>query len=355
MLSPIFRYFLFAFGILISVPLLILLLLLPGTPISTVGFLYLLGSCLLALGLLMAPWRARGSSLLLLAGGAIVFVTIMARVLFPPSGTNMNLMTLPGPSGPRLLNRLLDEQDVVLVGTKVAPYLRLITRSENRSLDRKFSEAVQEMNRQGVTPLSPVLTTYLFQQHPGAFDVVIAEPPAGTTPERGIIFLHGFGGNFTLQCWLMTPVGAEIEAITICPSTDPIGAWWSTKGQSILRETIAYLHQRGIEQIYLAGLSNGAIGASRLAEKFKDDICGLILISGADPDAAIVDGLPVLLLHGKDDERIPASRMERYASVAGPNAAYYPFEGDHFLLLKQADQVQQVMIDWLRAQDLDSQ
>lgn len=354
MLSPIFRYFLFALGILISLPLLILLLLVLGTPISTAGTFYLLGFGLLALGLLMAPWRSRGSLLFLLAGGAIVFVTMTLRVLVPPSGTQMNLITLPGPSGPRLLNRLLDEQDVVLFGTQIAPYLRLVTPSENRSLDSKFSEAFQEMNRQGVTPLSPVLTTYLFQQGPGAFDAVIAGLPSGATPKRGLIFLHGFGGNFTLQCWLMTPVGAELEAITICPSTDPTGAWWSTKGQSILRETIAYLHQRGIEQIYLAGLSNGAIGASRLAEEFKDEIHGLILISGADPDAAIVDGLPVLLVHGIHDERIPAPIMERYASAAGHNAVYHPFEGDHFLLLKQADSVQQVMIDWLRMQDVNS-
>lgn len=352
MRSPIFRYFLFALGMLISFPLLILLTLLPVTPVSTVGTFYLLGFGLLALGLLMAPWRSRGPLLLLLAGGAIVFVTMTTRVLFPPSGTSMNLITLPGPSGPRLLNRLLDEQDVVLFGTQIAPYLRLITPSENRSLDSKFSAAFQEMNRQGVTPLSPVLTTYLLQQHPKAFDAVVAEPPSGAVPERGIIFLHGFGGGFTLQCWLIAPVGAEIGAITICPSTDPSGAWWSTKGQSILRETIAYLHQRGIEEIYLAGLSNGAIGASRLAEKFKDDINGLLLISGADPDAAIVDGLPVLLLHGIYDERIPAAMMERYASSAGHNSVYRPFEGDHFLLLKQADQVQEVMIDWLREQNL---
>ena len=61
--------------------------------------------------------------------------------------------------------------------------------------------------------------------------------------------------------------------------------------------------------------------------------------------------LPVLLLHGKDDERIPVSVMEGYASAAGAQASYHLFESDHFLLLKQADQVQQVMIDWLRQQE----
>ena len=47
--------------------------------------------------------------------------------------------------------------------------------------------------------------------------------------------------------------------------------------------------------------------------------------------------------------------MEQYASDAGPTAAYHLFEGDHFLLLKQAEQVQGVIIDWLREQEFNSQ
>jgi hypothetical protein len=301
--------------------------------------------------MIAAPWRPGPSSLLILAGCSIAFGTIAVRVLFPPSGARVNLMTLPSQSGPRLLNRILDEQDIVLFGTQVAPYLGGISSAEKKSLDIKFSEAFDEMKRQAVTPLSPFLTTYLNRQHPNGFDVVIAEPDSGIEPKTGIIFLHGFGGNFTLQCWLMAQVGDQINAITVCPSTGPPGAWWNPHGQSILQATISYLHQRGVERIYLAGLSNGAIGASRLAKQYKENLNGLLLISGADPGATITD-LPVLLLHAKDDERIPVAMMEQYASAARPNVTYHLFEGDHFLLLKQADQVLAVMIDWLREQEL---
>ena len=210
------------------------------------------------------------------------------------------------------------------------------------------------MNVQGVTPLSPFLTTYLNQQNPTNFDIVIAEPDSGTPPKTGIVFLHGSGGNFTVQCWLMATAGDYIDAVTVCPSTEPSGSWWNSKGQSILQETLIYLQQRGVERIYLAGLSNGAIGASRLADQLKNNLEGLILISGADPNAAITE-LPVLVLHGKYDERIPVSIMERYASAAGPTATYHLLEGDHFLLLKQVDQVQEVIIDWLRQQEWSSQ
>jgi pimeloyl-ACP methyl ester carboxylesterase len=114
------------------------------------------------------------------------------------------------------------------------------------------------------------------------------------------------------------------------------------------------MRQRGVKRIYLAGLSNGGIGSSRLAERFKNDLAGLILISGTDPNAAIT-GLPVLVISGRDDERIPISLIEQYVSAAGPNATYIPFDGDHFLLLKQSGQVQETIIDWLTEQEKHSQ
>jgi pimeloyl-ACP methyl ester carboxylesterase len=179
---------------------------------------------------------------------------------------------------------------------------------------------------------------------------VIAEPNSATPPKTAIIYLHGYGGNFTVQCWLIAKPGFRINALTICPSTGINGQWWASQGQAILQETLTYVHGRGIQRIYLAGLSNGAISASRLADQLKNEIAGLILISGADPDAVITE-LPSLVIQGRADERIPVSMIEQYVSVAGPHASYHVFEGDHFLLLKQADQVQPVIADWLTQQE----
>jgi predicted esterase len=327
---------------------------LPKTPISFVGILYLVSYSLLVVGMVFAPWRLDRAFALILIGVTIAFSTITFRTLFPSSGDQINLITLPGPSGPRLLSRILNEQDVVLFGAQAAPSFGAISPSENESLDLKFPQAFRQMKAQGATPLSPFLTTYLNLQGPGRFDVVIAEPGSGTPPQNGIIFLHGFGGNFTVQCWLIAQAGDQIDALTVCPSTRVNGDWWSPQGQSILEETLTYLRQRGVERVYLAGLSNGAIGASRLAAKYKDNLLGLILISGADPGATITE-LPVLVVHGKYDERIPVSLMEQYVSAGGPDVSYHLFEGDHFLLLKQADQVQAVIANWLKQQEANRQ
>ena len=351
-MSTTLRYLLFLLGLLLILPFLGLLVPLPRTPVSPVGTMYLLSYFLILAGMLFSPWRPQASSLFIVVGVAIALITMTIRFIFPPAGTRMNLITLPGPSRPRLLTRLMDEQDIVLFGARVAPYVGLVSRQEANSLDIRFSQTIQEMKTEGVTPLSPFLATYLNQQSPGKFDVLVSEPLSGSPPATGIVYLHGFGGSFTLQCWLIARAADSINAITVCPSTGPVGAWWNQTGEAILQETLAYLRQRGVERIYLAGLSNGAIGASRLADRLKQDIVGLILISGADPSATMTE-LPVLLLHGKDDERIPPSLMEKYA-FGGSNTTYHLLEGDHFLLLKQAAQIRKVMVDWLSQQEAGS-
>jgi hypothetical protein len=118
-LPIVFRYVLLICGLLISVPLLVLFSLLPKTPISPVGSLYLVSYFLIVVGLIAALWRGNRSFVFILVGSTIVIVAIALRTLFPPSGTHINLIALPGPSGSRLLNRILDEQDVVLLGAQV--------------------------------------------------------------------------------------------------------------------------------------------------------------------------------------------------------------------------------------------
>lgn len=344
------RYLLCSFGLLISLPLCILLFFVPSTPITSNGVLYLLSYALIVIGLIGAPWMMNRSWILILAGGLMMIITPATRIISLPTGSPLNLITLPSQSETRLLNRIVDERDAVLFGAQIGPYMGLISQREKEDLVSTFSQAYKDMHAYGATPLSPFIATYLNQQSPAHFDLVVSEPKGTAAPKTGIIFLHGFGGNFAVQCWLMAKPGFSINALTVCPSTGPIGAWWTPQGEAILQETVQYFHQRGIERIYLAGLSNGAIGASRLANRYEEQLAGLILISGADPNAAIIE-LPVLLLHGEHDERIPVSVMEAYASAAGDHATYHLFDGDHFLLLKQADQVQEVISNWLIEQE----
>jgi pimeloyl-ACP methyl ester carboxylesterase len=344
----IIRYLVFIIGIFASLPFLLFVFLLPSTPITFTGLIYLIACLVMVAGLISTPWLRRGSLALAGLGAALMLIILALRIAFPPLGSHLTLITLPDESGPRWLNRIFDEQDVVLFGARLGPYLGLVSKNESQGLVPAFVEARSKMD--GATTLSPFLMTYLGQQSPTAFDVVVDEPSGAAQPKRGVIFIHGFGGNFTLQCWLVAHAGERVGALTVCPSTSRVGDWWSPQGEAILRQTMAYMRRRGIQRIYLAGLSNGGIGASHLASRFASELAGLILISGADP-AAPISGLPVLVIQGKGDERIPASIADRYVAAAGAAATYLLLDGDHFVMLKQADLVQDTIVNWIRKQE----
>jgi hypothetical protein len=165
------------FGTLAALPLLGLAALIPSTPITLVGSLYLIGGILIVAGTISAPWWRRGSPTLALLGTTLILAIIALRMLFPPSGSRLVLTSLPSHSGAHWLNRIFDEQDVVLFGARVGLLLGFISPAENNGLVPALAEAYGQM--QEATPLSPFLVTYLNQQHPSAFDVVVAEA-AGT-------------------------------------------------------------------------------------------------------------------------------------------------------------------------------
>lgn len=190
-------------------------------------------------------------------------------------------------------------------------------------------------------PPSPFLSTYLGLQGPDAFDAVVFEPPG--TPQCGIVFLHGFAGNFSVLDAFVARAAREAGAVTICPSAGWMGAW--AKEERTVRACIDHLRARGIRRIFLAGLSNGALGASALAPRLSRELSGLILLSGSDlsePDS----GLPVLLVIARNDERMYASMAREYAERAGKRGTLVELTGDHFVLAKDPEAVRRAVSSW---------
>jgi predicted esterase len=338
-------------GVIAAIPLSLLLALLPSTPITTSGALYLGASLLVVIGAITAPWRRQRYHGLSRAGLVMLLVLVGVRLAFPSASAAVTLMALPAQSGVRWLNRLFDEQDIALFGERIAVRLgTLVSPREDNQLVVALYRAYTTMRQEDATPLSPFLSTALAQQQPELFDTVVVMPSAPATPRTGVIFLHGFGGNFTLQCWLFAHAIQPSGIATFCPSVSWRGDWWTEPGKATVQQVIDHLRRRGIERIYLAGLSNGALGVSRLAPQFSTQLAGLVLISGADPDAGTTR-LPVLIIQGAQDERMPATLVQRYADAAGSQAAIHILEGDHFLLAKRADMVQQVIAEWFAQQE----
>ena len=212
-------------------------------------------------------------------------------------------------------------------------------------------EAYVAMRRDDAFTPSPVFDTLLGRQTPGAFDTLVIEPRAQDGPaapaKTGVIFLHGYAGSYTLECWLVASAARAVGAVTVCPATDFSGNWRGEAGELTLRATLDYLHARGIRRVFLAGLSNGAMGASALAPKLASSLAGLILISGA-PASGGSGGLPTLVVHGSDDPMASVAAARAFA--ARTHASYAGFDGGHFVLLVRRTEARMAISNWLMGQ-----
>ncbi|MBN2501250.1 MAG: alpha/beta hydrolase [Anaerolineales bacterium] len=342
------RILVFLLGLVLALPLALLSFLTFSVPITTSGMLTLIGCWLVTATGLCAPWQKKYALGVGIIGVVLVLGVFAARFVLTTRSDTLELVTLPGEGSGRLLTRLFDERDVVLYALPVARTLGLVTRQEFNTAPETFEQIYAEIaTAEGMVP-SPFLTTYLLAQSPRRFDLLVLEPDI-ENPDSALVFLHGFGGNFTLQCWLVGQTAQDLGILTICPATRFDGYWWGEYGKRTLETTLDYLKARGVQHVFLAGLSNGGVGASRLALDVAGEIDGLILISGADPGAE-PSGIPALVIHATGDERIPVSTARRYAEQAGELGTYVEYAGDHFLLAKRADEVLPEIQAWLFAQ-----
>jgi hypothetical protein len=340
----------FLAALLLTIPVAILSALALVTPVTLSGALYLIGlGLLIGIGLI-TPWFKKHAAypVILVAPLLLLLGVAGARLLLTQGGPHLQMQTWPGNRNSRWLNRLIDEQDVSLFALRPLLLTGMVTGREMDGIWPAFSDPYREIRqREGLAP-SPFVSTYLGLQRPSAFDVLFIPPETTEPADTAVIFLHGFAGNFTYQCWLFAQAVRAAGILTVCPSTNWIGLWSRPNGAATVEATLAQLRQNGVRRFYLAGLSNGGVGASELAPHLAADLDGLILLSGLLPGAEQVN-VPVLIIHSRQDERMPVSIARNYAAAAGDRATYVEMDGDHFVLAKEPAKVQQVITDWLVA------
>ena len=309
--------------LLVFVPLALFVLM--GPP-SWSGAAYALAPVVMA-GSLVGPDRFMRR--VLLAGVALLVLPALARVVFTKRAGDV-----------RLVDRLVDERDLSVDAARAIARTHFMSDPDVPLLPDAMRSAYDDMSREEGALPSPVVATYAGLERPGASDTIEFDH-AG---DAAVVFLHGYAGNFTMSCWLFARAAARAGMATSCPSTSWRGDWWTTPSESIVRDTIATLRARGKKHIYLAGLSNGGIGASRLAPRLRGDIEGLVLVSGAAPDAA-APGVPTLVLQGRRDAQIPASIPRDYAARVG--AKYVELGDGHFMLLVDRERAAREISEWL--------
>jgi hypothetical protein len=261
-----YRYLLSLLGFLLALPAVAWLVLAFLLPITVSGMGYLAGFLLIVAGLISLPWAARYSFPLVVAGSLFIAFVASARLILTGRGESSGIRVLSLPEGrqTRWLNTLIDEQDALIFGEAIFHRIGGDTAAEHEGLTSAFRSAYADLRvAYGIVP-SPVLPTYLGLQRPSAFDTVLIVPELGGPTDTAVIFLHGFMGNVTSQCWVIAQAASQMGAVTACPSTEWTGGWWQPGGRAILEATFQYLRDQGVKDFFLGGFSNGGFGISRL-------------------------------------------------------------------------------------------
>ena len=348
----IVRYLLCLLGVVFAVPLVVLIGLAFRLPITISGMVYLIAALFVVVGLVAGPFLPKYFLKILLVGMIGLSLNVIIRIVDVKQNrsSEIQMITLPAGKGPRWIGSIIDEQDGLIFGEELFHFIGGDSAREHDGLVSAFEAAYSEMRSQGSFS-SPVVNTYLDLQQPAAFDAVIIEPQEHV--QFGVVFLHGYMGNVTAQCWEIAQAVKRSGGVTICPSTEWKGHWWRPDGQVILRSTFVYLRQRGVQKFFLGGFSNGGFSIGRLANELKNEegLNGIFFIDGFMNGGGIRDlDLPILIIEGTQDERVPPEVARQFAAEVGELGTYIEVESDHFLIMKQPQQVQNAITTWLNQQ-----
>jgi pimeloyl-ACP methyl ester carboxylesterase len=225
---------------------------------------------------------------------------------------------------------VVGERLVAVVGAEALGGLGRLRDPEASAVPLAMTKAYARMELDVGDVASPAAVSGLPPAPPGAFDVLTFEVAPPAVARGAVVFLHGYGGPFALPCWQVSRAASAAGFVTLCPSSDVDAAWWTPAGRALVAHTIEIARARGFAKVHLVGLSNGALGASRLAPRLRGSIASVTVISGGAPDAPS-PGVPVLALQGRADAMSPANLARAYAKKSG--GRYVEIEGGHFGLV----------------------
>ena len=202
---------------------------------------------------------------------------------------------------------------------------------ENQVLKRLQSAQVQHETVKSIfrarakTKLSPAgLQSNLKITHNGKkYPYALYLPESTGTDEKIplIVVLHGLGGSGanTLPAWVER---FDKKFAVLCP-TYPMGAWWALPAEEMVLNLIDETRENyniDSDRVFLAGLSNGAIGAYMIGMFYPDRFAGLIPIAGSITPRYMhflmnLRNTPVYMIQGAHDPIFPIKLSRRVHKI----------------------------------------
>ena len=193
------------------------------------------------------------------------------------------------------------------------------------------------------------------------YSYALYHPEKGNTPLPLVIVLHGMGGSGdnTVAKWAKR---LNDEFIVLCPSY-PMGAWWARPAEDMVLALLDHIREQynvDDNRVFLAGLSNGAIGVYTIGMFYPDRFAGLIPIAGSITPRFMnflinLRNTPIYMIQGAHDPIFPIQLSRRVNKILSD--MHYPVvyreheekgmaHGGHFLPENEIPS----LIEWIKKQ-----
>ena len=290
----------------------------------------------------------------------------------PPQDSPVQQHFVGGSAFPRFsVANVVPEIEQLNLGLQLLPFGDgLLTRDRARRLASFTTDYYRQMDRDPDfrslgSAMGGAYADLLGGSYPAGHYYLYFPRSAPPGPRPAIVFLHGSAGNFKVYTWIWSRLAEQLGCVIIAPSFG-FGFWDRPEAVETVRraladaQTVVTLDPR---RLFLAGLSNGGLGVSRVAAAMPGAFCGCILISPVLADAMTDDpefqrkwaGRPMLFLTGEVDDRVPVDYVRervRRLHTGGVLTTLVTYPGeDHFLFFSQRDPVLQAIARWMQTAD----
>jgi predicted esterase len=242
---------------------------------------------------------------------------------------------------------------------------------ETQVLERLKSAQVSHENVKSIfrsrskKKASPVgLQTSLQYKHNGKDYAYALFVPQSLEPDEKIpllVVLHGLGGSGanTIPAWIER---SNKAFAVLCPSY-PMGAWWARPAEEMVLNLIDRVREKyniDSDRIFLAGLSNGAIGTYMIGMFYPDRFAGIVPIAGSITPRYMnflenLRNTPIYMIQGAHDPIFPIHLSRRvhkilsdmrYPVIYREHGEKGTAHGGHFLPESEVP----AMMEWMRKQ-----
>ncbi|MCW8131270.1 MAG: prolyl oligopeptidase family serine peptidase [Planctomycetota bacterium] len=341
-----------------------------GRVFAVASFLFVTAPFVLAGAHKLRRHRKVCAGMLLATPGLPVLLTVLLYAAAPDGvprpGARVRSVYLNGSYARASLANLLPEMDQIKLGIMLTPYYDARTTDRQRAALIPAAMGIYREMRDdpAYESLGSAMNYSYAELYGGAYDVghaytIVPEHAEGERLPL-LVFLHGSGGPFKAYLRVLEGLAVERRCVVVCPSFG-FGNWGKGGAEAVERARAWAAANLPVDanRVTLMGLSNGGIGVLRTLARDPKPYARVILVSAVADGSALKDlsergalrGLPILIVTGREDNRVPLSYVMDYAAALRAGGAALEtnvFEDqDHFLVFQKRAEFQRAISAWL--------